>query len=111
ENVPPGASKADVVKKVGHPAVVRGVFTKDDGEKVEVWEYKVGCGKEFEKVFGESVYTVLTIGSGGQALVSAADTERLWVYFISDRFAGWTPAGDWARDTERMRQMRFNTRY
>ncbi|MBP7056409.1 MAG: hypothetical protein KBB52_06130 [Candidatus Omnitrophica bacterium] len=111
ENVPLGVSKNDVIKKVGHPAIVRGAFSKDDGEKVEVWEYKVGRGKSFEKVFGEAAYTAFTIGSGGQVLVSAADTGRIWVYFVSDKFAGWTPAGDWARDTERMRQMRFNTRY
>lgn len=106
----PGTSKADVVKRIGHPAIVRGTFKNQDHETVEVWEYRLGRGKNFEQVLGEAAYTGLTIGCGAQVLLKAADTDRCWVYFIGDRFAGWTPAGDWARDTDRMCEMRFNTR-
>jgi len=105
-----GMSKGEAVKRIGHPAVVRGTFKNKDGQTIEVWEYRVGRGKNFEQVLGEAASTGLTIGCGGQIFLKAADTDRCWVYFVQDKFAGWTPAGDWARDTDRMCEMRFGTR-
>ncbi len=111
ESVWAGMSKADIIKKIGHPAAIRGTFKNSENCIVEVWEYRIGRAKDFERVLGEAAFTGLTIGAGAQALLTSADTERRWIYFIEDRFVGWTPAGDWARDNDVMREMKFNTRY
>jgi hypothetical protein len=102
-----GMSKAEVIKKVGRPAIVRGIIKNKNCETVEVWEYKVGKGKDFEQVATETVFTVMSAGAGAPLLISAAETDRCWVYFVDGKFAGWSRAGDWARDTDKICEMRF----
>jgi len=103
----PGMTRTDVVNKVGHPAVVRGILTNDAGEKVEVWEYRVGTGKEFGQFVSEACFTAITCGAGAPVLLSSADTDRHWLYFVNDRFVAWGRAGDWERDVEKIRKMKF----
>lgn len=107
ENASIGMSKLDVIKKVGRPAIVRGTLKNKDGEIVEVWEYKVGKAKDLQQVSTEIVFTVMSAGSGAPLLLSAAETDRYWVYFINGAYAGWSHAGDWARDREKLHDMYF----
>jgi hypothetical protein len=102
-----GMSRADIVKRVGHPSIVRGIIDNEYGQKVEVWEYKVGKDKRFEQVMTETAFTALTAGSGFEVLISSAETKRYWVYFIDNKFTGWGLAGDWHRDADKIRQIRF----
>lgn len=101
----PGMSRAAVVRKVGHPAIVRGFLKGADGRTIEVWEYKVGCAKSFERVLSEASFTLVTGGAGAPLFLSAAETDRYWFYFIDGAFAGWSPAGDWERDADRICRM------
>ena len=107
ENASIGMSKLDVIKKVGRPAIVRGMLKNKDGETVEVWEYKVGKGKDLQQVSTEIVFTVMSAGSGAPLLLSAAQTDRYWVYFINGAYAGWSHAGDWARDQGKLYEMYY----
>jgi len=102
-----GMSKADIIKKVGRPAIVRGMLKNKDGEAVEVWEYKAGKGKDLQQVSTEIVFTVMSAGSGAPLLISAAQTDRYWVYFINCAYAGWSHAGDWARDQDKLYDMQY----
>jgi hypothetical protein len=110
ENASIGMSKYDVVKKVGRPAIVRGTLKNKDCETVEVWEYKAGKGKDLQQVSTEMVFTFMSAGSGAPLLISAAETDRYWVYFINGAYAGWSRAGDWARDQDKLRDMQFRPR-
>jgi len=107
EKASKGMSKADVIKKVGRPAIVRGIIKNKDCQTVEVWEYKVGQGKKFEQVATETVFTVISAGAGAPLLISAAETDRRWVYFVDGKFAGWSRAGDWGLDSCKIYEMRF----
>lgn len=107
ENVSVGMSKFDVIKKLGRPAIVRGTLEDKEGEIIEVWEYKAGKGKGFQQVSTEIVFTVMSAGSGAPLLLSAAETDRYWVYFTNGAFSGWSRAGDWARDREKLRDMYY----
>jgi hypothetical protein len=107
ENASIGMSKLDVIKKVGRPAIVRGTLKNKDGETVEVWEYKAGKGKDLQQVFTEIVFAVMSAGSGAPLLLSAAQTDRYWVYFINGAYAGWSHAGDWARDQDKLYDMHY----
>jgi hypothetical protein len=106
-NASKGMSKADFIKKVGAPAIVRGILKNKDNRTVEVWEYKVGKGKNFEQVTTEAVFTAMTAGAGAPLLISAAETDRCWVYFVDGKFAGWSRAGDWGKDAAKIYEMRF----
>ncbi len=107
ENASVGMSKLDVIKKIGRPAIVRGTLKNKDGETVEVWEYKAGKAKDLQQVSTEIVFTVLSAGSGAPLLLSAAETNRYWVYFINCAYAGWSHSGDWARDQDKLYDMHF----
>jgi hypothetical protein len=102
-----GMSKADIIKKVGRPAIVRGTLKNKDCETVEVWEYKAGKGKDLQQVSTEIIFTVMSAGSGAPLLLSAAQTDRYWVYFINGAYAGWSHAGDWARDQDKLYDMHY----
>jgi hypothetical protein len=102
-----GMSKTDIIKNVGRPAIVRGMLKNKDGETVEVWEYKAGKGKDFQQLSTETIFTVMSAGSGAPLLLSAAETDRYWVYFINGAYAGWSRAGDWARDQDKLYEMYF----
>lgn len=82
-----GMTRTDVVRRVGHPAVVRGSMKNDAGEKVEVWEYRVGKAKGPGQIVTETFFTAMTFGAGAPVLLSSPDTDRYWVYFVNDRFA------------------------
>ena len=99
----PGMSKAAVVKKVGHPAIIRGCAPSHDGTIVEVWEYKVGCGKDFQQITTETLFAAMGCGAGVPLLLESAETERYWLYFVNGRFAGSCPAGDWPIDSGKIR--------
>lgn len=107
DRVTAGMSRHDVAKRLGNPAIVRGCLVNERCEKVEVWEYKVGCPKKFERVVSELSLTALSFGAAGPILLSSADTDRYWVYFANGGFAGWGPAGDWDLDAEKIRAMKF----
>ncbi|MDD5422342.1 MAG: hypothetical protein PHT32_02830 [Candidatus Omnitrophica bacterium] len=107
ESASMGMSKADVIKKVGSPAVIRGAIRNEAGEKVDVWEYRVGKAKSFEQVTTESFFTAMTAGAGAPILLSSADRDNYWFYFVDGKFAGWGRAGDWGRDGEKIRGMTF----
>jgi hypothetical protein len=101
-----GMSKADIVKRLGHPTIIRGAIKNQRGETVEVWEYKVGKGKDFEQVMTETAFTGMTLGAGSPILFSAAETDRYWVYFFDGKFAGWGRAGIWEKDADKIRRLR-----
>ncbi len=107
DNASIGMSKADVINKVGRPAIVRGILKNKNCETVEVWEYKVGKGKCFQQVASDAIFTFMTAGSGAPVFLSAAETGRYWFYFIDGKFAGWSKAGDWARDSGKLYEMNF----
>ena len=102
-----GMSKSEIIKKVGRPAIVRGIIKNKDCQTVEVWEYKVGKGKCFRDVVSDAMFTFMSAGSGAPILLSAAPTDRYWFYFIDGEFAGWSKAGDWARDSDKLYDMKF----
>jgi hypothetical protein len=106
-NASAGMSKADVIKSVGPPAIVRGIIKNKDCDTVEVWEYKAGKGKNFQQVTSDAVFTFMSAGSGAALLLSAAQTDRYWVYFVNGKFAGWSLAGDWSRDSDKLYEMKF----
>lgn len=107
DNASIGMSRSEVIKCVGRPAIVRGILKNRNCDTVEVWEYKVGKGKNFEKVMSDAMFTLTSAGSGAPVLLSAAETDRYWFYFINGKFAGWSRAGDWARDSEKLYDMKF----
>jgi hypothetical protein len=49
----------------------------------------------------------MSAGAGAPLLLSAAETDRRWVYFVDGKFACWSRAGDWARDADKIRELRF----
>ncbi|MFA4981627.1 MAG: hypothetical protein WC592_04070 [Candidatus Omnitrophota bacterium] len=102
-----GMSKADVIKRVGPPALVKGYIKNTAGENIEVWEYRVGKAKSFEQVTTESFFTAMTAGAGAPILLSSGDRDNYWFYFVDGKFAGWGRAGDWDRDGEKIRGMTF----
>jgi hypothetical protein len=107
DNASAGMSKADVLRCVGRPAIVRGIIKNRNCDTVEVWEYKVGSAKNFQKVASDAMFTLMSAGSGAPMLLSAAETGRYWFYFVNGAFAGWSLAGDWARDSEKLYDMKF----
>lgn len=109
DNASVGMSKSEVIRRVGRPAIVRGIIKNSNCDTVEVWEYKVGKGKCFQQVASEAVFTVMSAGSGAPELISAAETGRYWFYFVNGKFAGWSKAGDWARDREKIYDMKFRS--
>jgi len=102
-----GMSKHDVMKMVGRPAVVRGALKNDFGQRVEVWEYRVGPDKSVVQFLGDIALAGITLGSAAPLIVSSNDTDRYWFYFVDGKFVTWSRAGDWARDVSKIREMKL----
>jgi hypothetical protein len=102
-----GMSKCEIAERLGRPAMVRGILKNNDGDTVEVWEYRVGRGKDFQQVATETAFTALTAGAGAPQLLSSAETPRYWFYFVNGTLAGWGRAGDWQMDKQRICEMKF----
>jgi hypothetical protein len=102
-----GMSRCDVIKNLGRPTLVRGVVKNEAGDMIEVWEYRVGMGKKFQQVVTETAFTAMTAGAGAPELLSSAETDRYWFYFVKGSLIGWGRAGDWERDRDRIAVMRF----
>ena len=75
--------KAEVLKTIGEPDVARGSIRNKYGELIEVWEY-------YRYVSGWSW-----------------DKKRMWVYFADGYLVQWGEAGDWAREADRIYEIRY----
>ena len=78
-----GMSKKQVIDAIGNPDVARGSVQNKYGQLIEVWEY--------------------------DRLVSNWSWEKktMWVYFCDGHLSQWGEAGDWAREADRIYEIRF----
>jgi outer membrane protein assembly factor BamE (lipoprotein component of BamABCDE complex) len=78
-----GMTKVQVIETVGEPNLARGSIQNKYGQLIEVWEYY-----RFESNW-------------------SPDKKRMWVYFADGRLVQWGQAGDWAREADRIYEIRF----
>ena len=78
-----GMSKKQVLDTIGDPDVARGSVRNKYDQLIEVWEYN--------------------------RLVSnwSWDKKRMWVYFCNGHLVQWGEAGDWAREADRIYEIRY----
>jgi hypothetical protein len=70
-----------LVSPTGKPKAARGAIRNKHGQVIEVWEYILDRGGEKDGVY--------------------------WLYFYDDRLVQWGEAGDWAREADRISEIRF----
>jgi hypothetical protein len=69
-------TKAEVIQKLGEPQSVRGALKNENGQVLEVWEYRLH--RYAGAIEGLSPYY-----------------DLYWLYFINDKLVRWGKAGDW----------------
>ncbi len=95
-------TKDDVRQTVGGPTAVRGSLKNKYGEIVEVWEYEL-TNRNFFQRFADAEAQLGGLPSAGYG--SAA----YWLYFVDDRLVQWGQAGDWAKEADRIYEVRFGS--
>ena len=81
-------TKEQVIQNAGEPQVVRGAIRTRSGEVVEVWEYELY--QYAGAMRGVSPYY-----------------RTYWLYFVDGTLFQWGEAGDWAREADRIYELRF----
>jgi hypothetical protein len=106
EKISLGYSKEEVKKAIGSPRVIRGAIQNQDGQIIEVWEYRLAMPKEAGQVVGESCLTVITLGAS-LAIDETSDHRLYWLYFVDGKLAKWGEAGDWQTESKNLYEIRF----
>lgn len=106
EKISLGYSKEEVRKAIGSPRIVRGAIQNQDGQTIEVWEYRLAMPKGAGQVVGESALTVLTIGMS--LAIDNTETRLYWLYFVDGKLLKWGEAGDWQAESKNLYEIRFN---
>ena len=82
-------NKTEVIKELGDPQVVRGSIRNKYGQVIEVWEYRLMKHRGMIRSIALSGY------------------DDYWLYFADGKLSQWGQAGDWARDADRIYEIRF----
>jgi hypothetical protein len=80
-------TKAEVTRSIGSPLAVRGAIKNKFDETIEVWEYRL------DVPFFQAQ--------------SLDENQTYWLYFVEDRLVRWGQAGDWAKEADRIYEVRF----
>ena len=102
-----GMSKPDAAQVLGTRYTVRGAMQTRYGQSVEVWEVVLSQPKTGKQVVGEVTATVITFGLLAPVLATPGREKAYWLYFVDGRLAQWGEAGDWAREADRIYEIRF----
>lgn len=78
-----GMTKSQVLATVGDPDVARGSIRNKYDQLIEVWEY----------------YRFVSNWS--------PEKKRMWVYLCDGKLVQWGEAGDWAREADRIYEIRY----
>ncbi len=97
-------SKAEVVKVMGNPSAVRGALKNKYGQTIEVWEYTLNTVN-----FGQVYLEAIAVQSGGTPLPPGYGSTVYWLYFADNRLVQWGQAGDWAKEADRIYEVRFGS--
>jgi hypothetical protein len=81
-------SKEQVIDQIGEPNAVRGAIRNRFGQVVEVWEYQLY--QYAGAIRGLSPYY-----------------KTYWLYFVDGVLGQWGEAGDWAREADRIYDVRI----
>jgi hypothetical protein len=82
-------AKAEVTRSIGSPLAVRGAIKNKFDETIEVWEYRL------DVPFFQAQ--------------SLDENQTYWLYFVEDRLVRWGQAGDWAKEADRIYDVRFGS--
>ena len=80
-------NKTQIREALGSPDMVRGSIRNKFDQTIEVWQYEL---------------------APGNALWSHPENKRTyWLYLCDGRLVQWGAAGDWAREADRITEIRF----
>jgi len=83
-----GMTKQDVTAVMGNPSTVRGTIVNKYDQQIEVWEY-------------------VLYPAPHPAYYTSKPPTKYWVHFCNGKVAQWGEAGDWFRESDRVREVKF----
>ena len=102
-----GMSKDEVVNAMGSPSSVRGSMMNKYNQTIEVWEYRLKNPPTATGTTGRVAAAVVTLG----VTLAIDDDDRInyWLFFSDGKLSRWGQAGDWAKETDKIYEIRFNS--
>lgn len=106
-----GMSKNEVIRRMGSSGIARGAILNKYGQTIEVREYKIEHDKGAQRIFGEAIFTVVTLGFGASTLFSDGDIDIYRLFFYNGFLVRWGQAGDWEEEQRVIYDINFNVSY
>ena len=102
-----GMSKEAVIKAMGSPAAVRGSMMNKYNQTIEVWEYRLKKPPTVISTTGKVAFALATFGMS--LVIVGDDRANYWLFFSDGKLSRWGQAGDWAKESDKIYEMRFNS--
>ena len=100
-------SKDEVVNAMGSPSAVRGSMMNKYNQAIEVWEYRLKNPPTATGTTGKAAAAIVT--SGISLFIDDEDRTNYWLYFSDGKLSRWGQSGDWAKESDKIYEIRFNT--
>ena len=102
-------TKDNVQRAIGSPTTVRGALQNKYGQTVEVWEYRLQSMNSAGMILQATATAMAAERPGGTPLPVDYGYTRCWLYFVNDRLVQWGQVGDWAKEADRIYEVRFGS--